>query len=355
MRSALRFLAASLATLAIYLLAWPVPIDPIAWTPPANPGFTGRFAPNDALAAIEPLLAGAGIGPEDVARDAAGRLYTGFDDGRIVRFHRDRPDAVEEFADTGGRPLGLDFDATGNLIVADAHRGLLSIDPAGTVGLLTNRVGDTSLHFVDDAIVASDGRIWFTDGSRFAVDDAFAMLLDRHATGRVLTYDPRTRETTVQLEGLVFANGLTLGPDDAFLLVNDSFSYRIIRLWLTGPRAGESEPFIEELPGCPDNITFNGRDRFWVAHFIPRTATLDVFPQTPFMRKVLYRALRLLPRPSLAHYGFVIGLDLDGNVVANLQDPAAGFPMITSAREFEGELLLGSFLAPSLGRLPLPE
>ena len=354
MPSALRLLAAALALLALYLLAWPIPIDPIAWTPPPNPGFTGRFAANDTLAAIEPLLAGVGIGPEDVARDAAGRLYTGFEDGRIVRFPRDRPDAVEEFADTGGRPLGLDFDAAGNLIVADAHRGLLSVDRAGEITLLTDSVGGQHMRFVDDVIVASDGRIWFSDGSRFGIHDVFSMVLDRHATGRVLTFDPRTGETTVQLEGLVFANGITLGPDDAFLLVNDSFSYRIVRLWLHGPRAGESEPFIENLPGCPDNITFNGRDRFWVAHFIPRTATLDLFPETPFMRKVVYRALRLLPQPPLTHYGFVLGLDLDGNVVANLQDPTAGFPMITSARELDGELLLGSFIASSLGRLPLP-
>jgi sugar lactone lactonase YvrE len=354
MRLVLRVLGGALALLVLYLLFWPVPIAPVAWTPPPNPGFTGRFAPNDALAAATPLLAGVGVGPEDVARDGAGLLYTGFADGRIVRFPVDRPDAVEEFANTGGRPLGLDFDAAGTLIVADALRGLLAVDPAGRVTVLTDSVDGARMQFVDDVAVATDGRIWFSDGSRFGLHDAFDMLLDRRATGRVLVYDPRTRATTVALTGLVFANGVALGPDDAFLLVNDSFAYRIVRLWLTGPRAGEHEPFFEALPGCPDNVTFNGRDRFWVAHFIPRTSLLDLFPATPFLRTVVYRALRLLPTPDPPRYGFVLGLDLAGNVVANLQDPSGGTGMLTSAREIDGALVLGNFATSSLLRLPLP-
>ena len=62
------------AVIAGYLLAWPIPIDPVAWTPPPNPGFTGRFAPNDALARVELLLEGVGTGPEDVARGPDGLL-----------------------------------------------------------------------------------------------------------------------------------------------------------------------------------------------------------------------------------------------------------------------------------------
>src|SRR3990172_5577935 len=85
-----------------YLLLWPVPIDPVVWSPPPNPGFTGRFAPNNALAGVERLLEGVGTGPEDVARGPDGLLYTGFGDGRIVRFAAAHPSMVEEFARTGG-------------------------------------------------------------------------------------------------------------------------------------------------------------------------------------------------------------------------------------------------------------
>jgi sugar lactone lactonase YvrE len=343
------------AAIAGYLLAWPVPIDPVAWTPPPNPGFTGRFAPNDALADVELLLEGVGTGPEDVARGPDGRLYTGYGDGRIVRFPPDRPSAIETFVHTGGRPLGLAFDGAGDLLVADALRGLLSVTPAGDVTVLTDSVGGRRMVFVDDVDVAADGLVWFSDASmRFGIHDFVPLLLERRPTGRLLTYDPRTHTTTVRLEGLAFANGVALGPGEAFVLVNESLAYRITRLWLKGPKAGRAEAFVEGLPASPDNVAFNGRDRFWVAHFMPRVAQLESFPASPFARKVLFRLLALLPEPPPPRYGFVLGLDLDGNVVHNLQDPAGRFAMVTSANEFGGELFLGSFVMPALARLRVP-
>jgi len=47
-------------------------------------------------------------------------MYTGYRDGRIVRFNADG--MHEEFVDTGGFPLGMRFDSDGNLIVADADK-----------------------------------------------------------------------------------------------------------------------------------------------------------------------------------------------------------------------------------------
>src|SRR5678815_5137101 len=39
-----------LAACVAYLLLWPVPISPVAWTPPAAPGLTGDYQHNDRLA-----------------------------------------------------------------------------------------------------------------------------------------------------------------------------------------------------------------------------------------------------------------------------------------------------------------
>jgi sugar lactone lactonase YvrE len=338
-----------------YLLFWPVPVDPIAWSPPPNPGFTGRFARNDVLADVEVLLEGKGTGPEDVARGPDGYLYTGYGDGRIVRFPPKHPEKVGEFTTTGGRPLGLEFDAAGNLIVADALKGLLSVDAVGRVTVLTSSIDGEPMKFVDDVDVASDGTIWFSDASaRFGIHDFIPLVLERRPTGRLLTYDPKTRATTVRLDGLAFANGVALGPDEAYVLVNESLAYRITRLWLKGPKAGQAEVFIDELPASPDNVTFNGRDRFWVAHFMPRAAELEQFADSPFVRTVVYRVLTLLPQAPPPSYAFVLGLDLEGNVVHNLQDPASEFSMITSANEIDGTLYLGSFLMPAVGRLPVP-
>ena len=91
-----------LLILAAYLFFWPMPIDPVAWTPPKAPDLAGIYEPNELQASAERLGEGAGIGPEDVAVDDEGRIYGGIEDGRILRFQADgsRP---EVFTDTGGR------------------------------------------------------------------------------------------------------------------------------------------------------------------------------------------------------------------------------------------------------------
>ena len=108
-------------------------VEPQVWQPKTNPGLTGVYAPNSALREVQILHRGQGLGPESIALGSDGLLYTGYEDGRIVRFDpaRGKQNTPELFVNTGGRPLGMEFDQQGHLIVADSHRGLLSISPAG--------------------------------------------------------------------------------------------------------------------------------------------------------------------------------------------------------------------------------
>jgi sugar lactone lactonase YvrE len=112
-------LAILIALVALYLLLWPVPISPQAWTPPTAPPLTAQFEQNSLLSTTERLSlgtgtpgAGAGFGPEDVALDTEGRIYAGLDDGRIMRLQANGT-KPEVFSNTHGRPLGLVFDPSG--------------------------------------------------------------------------------------------------------------------------------------------------------------------------------------------------------------------------------------------------
>src|SRR5215212_11938083 len=118
-----------------YLFFAPVPITPAAWTPPAAPPLTGQYEQNTRLSPVQKLSLGDGHKPEDVALDAEGKIYSGFEDGRIMVL---QPDGTQPrvFSNTGGRPLGLIFDRQGNLIVADAIKGLLSVSKAGEIKVL---------------------------------------------------------------------------------------------------------------------------------------------------------------------------------------------------------------------------
>lgn len=60
-------------------------------------------------------------------------------------------------------------------------------------------------------------------------------------SGRVLVYDPATRATSLVAAGLWFANGVALSQDESFLVIGETFGARLMRHWLTGAKAGETE------------------------------------------------------------------------------------------------------------------
>jgi sugar lactone lactonase YvrE len=337
----------------LYLLLWPVPINPQAWTPPTAPTLTGTFQQNNALASVERISLGEGHAPEDVAIDAENRVYAGMDDGRIVRV-KIEGGTPEVFVNTRGRPLGLIFDAQGNLIVADAIQGLLSISKDGVLSVLTTEAESVPFKCTNDLDVAVDGTIYFTDASsKFPLTNYKADLIEHGANGRFLAYDPKTKTTRVLLKDLSFANGVAVSPDQSFVLVAETGKYRLHRVWIGGPKTGQSDIFIENLPGFPDGLSSNRRDKFWVALVTPRDQTLDKLLPHPFLRKVVIRLPKFL-QPAPKRYSFVLGLDVNGQVVENLQDSSPQcYAQIANAVEHDRSLYFGSIGESTVGRYRL--
>lgn len=350
-KSLVGLLAFIIAVALIYLLFWPAPFDPVAWTPPEAPPLTGVYEPNTRLAAVERLGSGVDFGPEDVAVDDEGRIYGGMEQGRIVRFQPDGS-RYEGFADTGGRPLGLHFDSRGNLVVADAHKGLLSISTEGVITVLATEAGGVPFGFTNDVDIGSNGTIYFSDAT-YKYKDYILDALEHGGNGRLLAYDPERQETRLLLDGLSYANGVAVSPDQSFVLVCETWKYRIRRYWLTGPSKDQSDIFIENLPGFPDGVSSNGKDTFWLALVTPRDAQIDSILPHPLIRKSLFRLGWLRPAPK--RYGFVLGLDPSGRVVHNLQDPSGThYDTVTSVEEHQGMLYLGSIAQDAIGRLAVP-
>ena len=340
--------------LLLYLLLWPVPISPGAWTPSPAPELTGSYQQNSKLSTTTRISVGNGFAPEGIAIDAQDRIYAGFDDGRIMRTKIDGGDP-ELFADTEGRPLGMVFDKSGNLLVADAKKGLLSISSTGAITVLSTEVDGSPFRCTNDVDVAANGTIYFTDASRkFPLSNYKADLIEHQPNGRLLAYDPATKTTRLVLDNLHFANGVAVSPDQSFVLVNETGRYQIHRVWLTGPRQGQSEIFIENLPGFPDGLDSNGRDRFWLALVTPRDTTLDKLLPYPFVRKAVLRLPRFM-QPAPKRYSFVLGLDQHGRVVENLQNGDPGcYAQIANAVEHNGALYFGSIGESAVGRYQFP-
>jgi sugar lactone lactonase YvrE len=347
----LTLLAAALV--AAYLTLAPVPIAPVAWNPSPAPALDGPYSPNSHLTQSQRLLEGIGLGPEDVAFDDAGNLYTGFQGGDIVRVPVDGGQP-EVFLNTSGRPLGMTFDSRGNLIVADAFRGLLSIWPDGNIVTLATGSNDVLFGFADDVDIAPDGTIYLSDAStKFGYGADVLDIIEHGGRGRLMAYNPANGQTSVLLGGLQFANGVTVAPDGSYVLVAETGAYRIRKLWLEGPQAGSTEMFIDNLPGFPDNINFNDRGTVWVALPSQRVSSLDAVAPRPFLRKLMVRLPQFL-QPAPSRYGMILEVDAAGRPLRSLHDPTGDVAFVASVMERGTELYLGSYVEPSLVVVDLP-
>ena len=358
--------ALSLLALTTYLAAWPVPVEPVAWSAPVSPGYVGVHSPNQRLAGLQLIDLGDETGPEHVALGPDGWLYATVASGNILRMQGDGS-RREVFATTGGRVLGFDFDAAGNLVAADAIKGLLSIAPDRTLRVLTDRVGgagDDPIVYADAVAVARNGRIYVSDastrfspkrwGGTFAA--SFLDIIEQSATGRIIEFDPRSGHTRIVARGLSFANGLALSDDQRHLWVNETGRYRVWKLAveareldLGGPVAPElARVVLDNLPGFPDNLMRGNDGRIWLGFAKPRNTVIDRLAQLPLLRAAIFRLPRFLwPVPPT--YGHVIAFDERGRIVADLQDPAGPYPETTAVTEAAGRCYVQSLHAHALG------
>lgn len=351
----------ALGVLAAYLVAWPVPIQPVAWEPVPPPEPIGAFAPNERLAGIMRLPLGPGrYGPEDL-HVVGGELYGGTQDGALLKWTlltggepmSAEPEVVVQ---TGGRPLGLALDAQERLIIADAFKGLLRLEPDGSLTTLCDRTNDGGqLVFTDDVDLAPDGSLWFTDASvRHDQHHWRDDILESAANGRLVRWT-EAGGCEVMQSGLYFPNGVAIAEDGSFLLFNETTRYRVRKRWLTGPKAGETEILAEGLPGFPDGISTGSDGVFWIAIASQRNKTLDDTAGQPFVREIISR-LPSFVQPQPSRHPYVLAIDGEGTVIASLQDPVGrSFGLITSVEEHEGLLLLGSLTEDAAGWIAKPE
>ncbi|MDO8284688.1 MAG: SMP-30/gluconolactonase/LRE family protein [Rhodoferax sp.] len=367
MRVILSGLGALILLAVAYLLAWPVPIRPVAFTLSTAPGYVGVHAVNTKLAGLKLIDLHGEVGPEHIAFGPDGKLYTTVASGNILRMNADGSDQAV-FANTGGRVLGFDFDASGNLIAADAIKGLLSIAPDGkTTTVLTDSVNGDPIRYADAVVVAKSGKMYFSDAStRFAPKDwggtfeaSVLDIIEGASTGRILEYDPATKATRVLAYGLSFANGVALSADEQTLFVNETGKFRLwkIAVAASGVNVAQNSPqatvLMDNLPGYPDNLMRGIDGKIWLGFAKPRNPKADAMADKPWLRRLSLRLPRAL-WPIPPSYGHVIAFTEDGKIVADLQDPTGSYPETTAITETKDRLYVQSLHAHGLGWLPKP-
>ena len=338
----------------LYLLLWPVPVDPVAWAAPADQGLVDPFGPDERLGRARSLDLGGEHGPEDITAGHDGRLYATVAGGKLVQI--DSYGKVSVFADVGGRALGIETDRDGSMLVANAYIGLQRVSADGSVETVLSDVNGQALVYADDLAIANDGTVYFSEAStKFGAEQyggtyaaALLDILEHGGHGQIIEFNPSTGDARIIVDALNFANGVAISEDQQFLLIAETGSYRILKHWLKGPKSGTTEVLLDNLPAFPDNINNGKNGRFWIGMVSPRIRQLDALSDKPFVRKIVQR-LPAAFRPRAEPYSHVIAINADGEVLANLQDPAARFSTLTGVLETRDRLYLATLFG---GQLP---
>ncbi|WP_233512800.1 SMP-30/gluconolactonase/LRE family protein, partial [Micromonospora deserti] len=316
------------------------------------PPLDGPWAPADRRldqAELLPLPTGV-TGPEDVVVDPAGRVVSGAEDGRLWWWPVDAPPGTRPrlLAETGGRPLGVEVDPRdGSLVVCDAYRGLLRVTGDGAVHELGG--AGARPHLADNATVARDGTVYFTDSSdRFPLSHWRRDLLEHRPNGRVLAYHPGSGRTDVVCSGLYFPNGVALTPDESALMLVETATHRLVRVTLPD---GEVT-VLADLPAYPDNLAPVGDGTYWIALPSPRVPIVEWLLPHPRLRQ-LVAVLPAAVQPRPLRYGLVALVDGDGRVLRTLHGPRGTHHMITGVRQHGDRLWLGTLTGSGVARVPL--
>ncbi|WP_435769210.1 SMP-30/gluconolactonase/LRE family protein [Nocardioides sp. SYSU DS0651] len=297
-----------------------------------------------------------GPGAEDVLVATSGPdegcVFTGTEDGAIFRVSPDGA-RVDRVAHTGGRPLGIELAPDGRLLVCDARRGLLWVDPrGGDVEEITAEIDGVRMRFCNNAAIASDGTIWFSDSSlHFGIEEWKKDFVRNTRTGRLFRRDPDGTITQV-LDGLAFANGVALSAAEDFVCVAETAGRTVVRHWISGPSKGMRDRLCMDLPGYPDNIARGSDGLIWISVASPTDPVVERVQRGPMpLRKLITKVPeRLQPKPQQTVRA--VAYDDRGRLVHDVdvrpEEHGASYHMVTGVREHDGRLWLGSLHEPAI-------
>ncbi|MHC4433774.1 MAG: SMP-30/gluconolactonase/LRE family protein [Planctomycetota bacterium] len=227
-----------------------------------------------------------------IERDSLERIATGFRFTEGPLWHPDgylfftdipastiykwTPDgAVQIVREPSGHSNGLTFDRERRLIACEhSNRQISRTEPDGTVVSLASEYDGSRLNSPNDAVVKSDGSIYFTDppiGLRAEYGIPGTQELPFQGVFRL----SRDGETLELLErGIFQPNGLTFSPDESVLYVADSSNSTIYAFDVQTDGLLENKRVFKTVSGWPDGMKVDVGGNLYVT---TNTPSLQVY------------------------------------------------------------------------------
>ncbi len=223
--------------------------------------------------------------PEDVVVSRDGRVWLSDQASACAEVLPDG--SLRRVGRAGGAPNGINMDAQGHILIAnfggpeDGRGPLQRLDPeTGEVDVVCAEIDGRTLFGCNYPVVDGQGRIWCSHSTWGPIDRAFDGMDD----GLVFRVDP-DGSVTVVAEGIAFANGLTLDPDERHLFVCETTGCDVLRYAIRddgslgapnryGPKLGLSitevkdrrplSPALRSELGLTDGCGFDQAGNLWV-------------------------------------------------------------------------------------------
>lgn len=239
----------------------------------------------------------------------------------------------------------MQFDKNGALIALMNDVGLIRINQDKSIDTLLTKTPDgQSIRMGTGLKISSDGIIYFVNMSsteKTSMKYINKLILEMKPTGGVYAYDPQKGITTTYSEGNYFGNGLEISSNEDFILVSETSKYRILKYWIKGDKKGESEVFMDNLPGFPNNISKNNNGNFWLGFTTKRNDQLDKIHSKVGMKKFVY-GLPTFIQPQPEKFGMVLEISEEGEIIKSLFDTKGSYVSEAGAIiGHEGYLYLG--------------
>lgn len=193
-------------------------------------------------------------------------IWSDIPNNRMLKYD-EVTDQVSVFRSPSNNSNGLTRDREGRLIACEhLTRRVTRTEHDGSITVLCDRYQDKRLNSPNDAVVKSDGSIWFTDPAFGIMGWYEGDKATQELPTNVYRIDGKTGAVTLVADGVEGPNGLCFSPDESKLYIAATVSTpnQILVYDVAGERLARRRVFVDAgKDGTPDGVRCDTDGNLW--------------------------------------------------------------------------------------------